>query len=79
MNVNLPPAQEEFIQRKIAHGVFPSHDALISKAINLLEQQDYWAKDADTKIEQGWNETNARLLITEDTLIQHLSSEVASN
>jgi Arc/MetJ-type ribon-helix-helix transcriptional regulator len=78
MHVKLPPDQEEFIQQKVAHGTFSSPDALISEAINLLQRQDLWTKDATTKIEQAWNEAESGLLLSEDTLIQHLDSRKAA-
>lgn len=78
MQVKLPPAQEEFIQQKVAHGVFPSPDALISEAISLLQQHDLWTKEASPKIDQAWNEAKSGVLISEDTLIQHLNSRKAS-
>jgi Arc/MetJ-type ribon-helix-helix transcriptional regulator len=62
VTVKLPPAQEEFIQQKIAHGAFLSPDALMSEAINLLQQQDLWAQNAAAKIERGWNEAKSGLL-----------------
>jgi Arc/MetJ-type ribon-helix-helix transcriptional regulator len=74
MHVKLPPAQEEFIQQKVAHGVFPSPDAVVSEAINLLQQQDLWAKESEARIAQGWNESKSGLLLSEDTLIQHLNA-----
>ena len=78
MHVKLPPAQEEFIQQKVAHGVFPSPDALISEAVNLLQERDLWTKDTTAKIEQAWNEAKSGLLLPEDTLIQHLNSRKAA-
>jgi Arc/MetJ-type ribon-helix-helix transcriptional regulator len=78
MHIRLPPAQEEFVQRKIAHGAFPSPDALISEAINLLQQQDCWTRDAAAKIDQGWEDAKAGLLISEEALIQHLSARKAA-
>jgi Arc/MetJ-type ribon-helix-helix transcriptional regulator len=78
MHIRLPLAQEEFVQRKVAHGAFPSPDALISEAISLLQQQDCWTKDAAARIEQGWNDAKAGLLISEEALIQHLSERKAA-
>jgi len=77
MQVNLPPAQEEFIQAKIARGAFSSPDALISEAINLLQERDLWRQDAGAKIEQGWDESRSGLLVSEETLIEHLSARKA--
>lgn len=78
MQVKLPPAQEEFIYQKVAHGVFSSPDALISEAVNLLQQRELWSKNAAEKIEQGWNEAETGHLVCEDDLIGHLTSRKAA-
>jgi Arc/MetJ-type ribon-helix-helix transcriptional regulator len=78
MQVELPPSQEEFIKMKIAHGAFSSPDALISEAINLLQQRDLWTRDAAAKIEQGWTEAKSGLLLSEETLIRHLNARKAA-
>jgi putative addiction module CopG family antidote len=77
MHVKLPSAQEEFIEQKVACGVFPSPDAVISKAITLLQQQDLWTKEVADKIEQGWNEAQSGVLISEESLMRHLSARKA--
>jgi putative addiction module CopG family antidote len=77
MQVNLPPAQEEFIREKIARGAFSSPDALISEAINLLQQHEVWRQDARAKIDQGWSESRSGLLVSEETLIEHLNARKA--
>ena len=78
MHVKLPPAQEEFIHEKVAHGLFPSPDAVISEAINLLQQHELWSKGAAGKIELGWSEAKSGQLLSEDTLIQEMNARKAA-
>lgn len=74
MTVNLPPAQEHFIEQQISSGAYPSPDAIVAEAIQHFRQQAHWKNDAATKIDQGWNEANAGLLVPEDTLIRYLTA-----
>lgn len=78
MKINLPPAQEHFIQQQISSGAYPSPDAIISEAVQLLQQQADWKNDAATKIDQGWNEAKTGLLVSEDTLIRNLAARKAA-
>jgi antitoxin ParD1/3/4 len=74
MNVDLPAEQQEFIERLVASGRYPSADDAISDGVRLLVCQERLRQQVDIGIEQA----RSGNLLDHDTVFGQLKAMAAA-
>ena len=78
MNVTLTPTLEQFVRGKVESGDFRSAEEVVSEGLRLLQEQDeQWAADATTKIDEGWAQAKSGQLRSPEAVRESLAARKA--
>jgi putative addiction module CopG family antidote len=74
MNVSLPTPLEDFVRRKVAAGDFLTVDEVVCEGLRLLQQQEILERDAQHKIDIGWDQAKTGQLRTSEEARANLAA-----
>lgn len=72
MNVSLRPELRRFVERGVRSGRFRSASEALNAGLRLLREEERWRDDVKQKLEEGWAEAEAGLLLDGPTVMREL-------